>query len=49
MHDTYCVCDSLNLPFYKELQSLNFSEQYASNPTKQLAQHLEHMGIMGLI
>lgn len=43
------VCDRLNLPFSRGLQSLNFSEQYACNPTKQLAQHLEHTGIMGLI
>lgn len=43
------VCDCLNLPFSKELQSFSFSEQYASNPSKQLAWHLEHMGISGLI
>ena len=44
-----CVCGCLNLPIARELQSLYFSEQYASNPSKQLAWHLEHMRIRGLI
>lgn len=44
-----CACDCLNLSYTRELQSLNFSEQYVSNPSKQLALHLEHTGIRGLI
>lgn len=44
-----CACDCLNLSYTRELQSLNFSEQYVSNPSKQLALHLEHTRIRGLI
>lgn len=44
-----CACDGLNLSYTRELQSLNFSEQYVSNPSKQLALHLEHTRIRGLI
>lgn len=44
-----CACDCLNLSYTRELQSLNFSEQYVSNPGKQLALHLEHTRIRGLI
>lgn len=44
-----CDCDCLNLYCTRELQSLNFSEQYVSNPSKQLALHLEHTRIRGLI
>lgn len=44
-----CACDCLNLSNTRELQSLNFSEQYVSNPSKQLALHLEHTRIRGLI
>lgn len=47
--DKISVSDSFNPPLSRELQSLNFSGQYASNPDKQLAWHLEHMGIRGLI